>query len=372
MARVGFIVNPVAGMGGRVGLKGTDGHEVQRLARALGATPMAPFRATTALKQLVPLREKVELLAAPLGMGATLVRGCGLLPTVVGRLPENRTSAEDTRRIAAEMVAKGAELILFAGGDGTARDVFASVGTAVPVVGIPAGVKIHSGVFAENPRKAGQLAALFCQGGVKNFREAEVMDIDEEAFRTGTVRARLFGFMKVPNERRFVQRVKAGSGGSEEHRQQAIARGVVEGMERDILYVIGSGTTTRAVMSALGLPCTLLGVDLVKNGQIVDSDVGEEKLLALLEGVAEAKLVITPIGGQGFLFGRGNQQLSSKVIRKIGRENIIVIATSQKLHSLQGGALLVDTGEDSLDRELCGAVKVLTGYRECSFLRVEC
>lgn len=371
MTRVGFIVNPVAGMGGRVGLKGTDGSEVQSLARAMGATPMAPSRASTALEQLLPLREKVEFLAAPLEMGATLVRDWGLMPTVVGSLSGNGTSAEDTRRIAAQMVEKGVDLILFAGGDGTARDVFTSVGAKVPVVGIPAGVKIHSGVFAENPRKAGQLAVLFCQGGVRNFCEAEVMDIDEEAFRTGAVRARLFGFMKVPNERRFVQRVKAGSGGSEAVQQQAIARSVMEGMERDILYVIGSGSTTRAVMSALGLPCTLLGVDLVMNGRIVDSDVGEERLLSHLEE-AKPKLVITPIGGQGFLFGRGNQQLSPKVIRKTGRENVIVIATPQKLHSLQGGALLVDTGEDSLDQELCGAIKVVTGYREYSVVRVEC
>ena len=373
MARVGFIVNPVAGVGGRVGLKGSDGPEIQSLARAMGAKPEAHLRAALALEQLLSLGEKLDLLVAPQGMGAALARDAKLAFTVVGHLSRGETSAEDTRRIAAEMLEKGVDLILFAGGDGTARDIFTAVGTAVPVIGIPAGVKIHSGVFAENPRKAGILTAIFCRGEVRSFREAEVMDIDEEAFRAGTVRAQLFGYMKVPDGRRFVQRVKAGSRKSEELGQQSIAREIVEAMEKDILYVVGSGTTTRAVMAELGLPSTLLGVDLVRDGKVVDSDVSEARLLFLLEeNQGQAKLIITPIGGQGFLFGRGNQQLSPKVIRKIGRENIIVLATSEKLVSLLGGALLVDTGEEVLDKELSGAIRVVTGYREYSFLRIEC
>ncbi len=368
--KLGLIVNPVAGLGGRVGLKGSDGAEIQKKALELGAVPQSLNRALLAVERIKPAND-LEIVTYPGEMGADVARSCGFEPTIIGSIESGETTAEDTRNAAREMLQLGVNLLLFAGGDSTARDVFNAVGKKLPVLGIPAGVKIHSAVYATNPLSAGDLAGLVLQGQVSTFREAEVMDIDEDAVRQGIVSAKLYGYLKVPFRRRFLQGLKAPSKPGEQAAVAAIAADVVSNMEVGWLYVIGPGTTTRAITSRLSLDKTLIGVDVVAEGDLVAADVNESQLLELLGG-RRAKIVVTPIGGQGYIFGRGNQQISPQVIAGVGRENIIVVSTVGKIHSLSGRPLLVDTGDREVDEMLGGHVRVVTGYNEQIVYRVAC
>ena len=359
--KLGLIVNPIAGMGGRVGLKGSDGPEILEKAIELGAVSTSPGRAVEALKRIAPIKDSIELITYPHEMGEDEAKECGFDPRVIGSIQRGKTTSDDTKAAAREMAESGVDLILFAGGDGTARDICAAIDGAVPVLGIPTGVKIHSGVFAINPSSAGDLAVMYLREGLAATREAEVMDIDEEAFREDRISARLYGYLTVPYEKNLVQSSKGGSPPQEELSLEAIARDIVEEMEEDVVYVIGPGTTTRPIAEALGLPKTLLGVDVVLDGRLVASDVNEAQLLELIEG-RRAKIIVTAIGGQGFIFGRGNQQISPEVIKRVGKENIIVVATPGKLATLEGRPLLVDTGEMELDERLSGYIRVITGY----------
>jgi predicted polyphosphate/ATP-dependent NAD kinase len=367
---LGLIVNPVAGIGGRVGLKGSDGAEIQRQARALGAEPHAGERAAEALERLRRV-ENLTVVTYPGEMGEDAVRAAGFEPVVIGDIEPGATTAADTQEAARRMHERGVDLLLFAGGDGTARDVYEAVGLEQPALGIPAGVKIHSAVYATHPRSAGELAALYLQGQVASLREAEVMDIDEEAFRGGALQARLYGYLMVPYRSSLVQSQKVPSRG-EAAAQAAIAEDVAGKMEPGVLYIVGPGTTTRAIAQELGLDKTLLGVDVVLDGELAARDANEADLLALLDRHAgrEARIVVTPIGGQGYLLGRGNQQLSPRVIRRVGRDNIMVVSTPDKLHALGSQPLLVDTGEREVDEMLSGYLMVITGYNERAVRRV--
>jgi predicted polyphosphate/ATP-dependent NAD kinase len=351
---IGLIVNPIAGMGGRVGLKGTDG--IVDEARRLGATPVAAARAERALARLERCRE-LRILAAPDEMGADLAVSRGLDTTVLrsGRA-EAATSAADTRAAAAELLRRRVDLILFAGGDGTARDIHEVVGDRVPVLGIPTGVKMHSAVFATSPENAGDVAASFMSVGTgAAVREAEVVDVDEGAARAGQIETRLYGAAQVPVDRLRMQSAKSRSAASDEAALDAACRAVAAAMDPRRIYVLGPGTTTRRIAAHLGVAKTLLGVDAVRAGHLVGADVGERDLLELL-GNEPATLVVGVVGGQGALFGRGNQQLSPAVIRRIGLGNIEVVAGVHKLISLDPPWLRVDTGDPALDSEL-------TGYR---------
>jgi len=366
-----LIVNPIAGMGGRVGLKGSDGEETLRRARQLGAQPTAPGRVVQALAELKPLADQIELITFPAEMGEMEARQAGFVPRVIGQIQPEKTTAQDTHRAGRRMAAMAVDLLLFAGGDGTARDIYEAVGLNIPVIGIPAGVKIHSGVYATNPTRATLLAGMYLRGQVKALGELEVMDIDEEAFRRGRVSAQLYGYLKVPLNRRFTQGAKAASakGEHETLAMQSIAEQVVETMAADCLYIIGSGTTPRAIMERLNLKNTLLGIDAVIKGNLVASDLNETQLLEIIDN-RQTRIIVTPIGGQGYLFGRGNQQLSPAVIKRVGVNNIMVVATKNKLNSLNRRPLLVDTGDPEVDKMLAGYVKVVTGYREEMVCRI--
>lgn len=370
MKKVGIIVNPIAGMGGRVGLKGTDGVETLQQARQLGAAPESPRRAVEALKVFSKLKDTVDIFTYPAEMGEDACREAGFRPRVIGTIRKGHTTSEDTQKAAREMVEAGADLILFAGGDGTARDLFDAIGVKVPVLGIPAGVKIHSAVYAVAPRSAGEVSMMFLEGNVKNFREAEVMDIDEKAFRDGVVSAKLYGYLLVPEERRFLQTIKSGGFGGEKEALQGMAADVIDRMDREnAYYIIGPGTTTRTIMERLGLEHTLLGVDIIHNNTLVARDASERQIIDIITG-NKARIVVTVIGGQGHLFGRGNQQLSPTILRTVGKENIIVIATKEKLVSLSDRPLLLDTGDEALNEELSGYIRVTTGYRDYVMYKV--
>lgn len=369
--RIGLVVNPIAGVGGRVGLKGSDGEDVVRRALHLGAVPEAGARTVRALARLRSAETPFELLVAPGPMGEEAARAAGLDARVVGELAGRGTTAEDTRRIAIAMV-KGerVDLLLFAGGDGTAADVLAAVGSSAPVLGIPAGVKIHSAAFAVSPEAAGVLAGEFARGSRVRFAEAEVLDLDEDAYRRGEIAPRLVGYLRVPEEPRLVQSRKAPSPAAEAVAMEAIAADVVEGMEPGRAYVLGPGTTVRAIAERLGMRKTLVGVDVIRDGRLVVADAGEDAILAVVDD-GPASVVVTPIGGQGFVFGRGNQQIGPRVLRAVGRGHVIVVATRQKLASLAGMPLRVDTGDPEVDAELAGHVLVVTGYRDRAAYRLE-
>jgi len=387
MKKLGLIVNPVAGVGGRVGLKGSDGRDILLRALELGATRESPHRAEVALRHLERLRGRIQVLTAPGEMGEDEARAAGFAvevrapPAAHGVIEAAgtrfaETTAADTEEAARRMAAAGVDLILFAGGDGTARNVFNAVGDRVPVVGIPAGVKIHSAVYANTPANAGDLAALFLAGeGSVRLREAEVMDIDEDAFRHDRLSAALYGFLRVPYERQLIQSPKAGSQPSDEALAIGIGNDVIHSMKPGRLYLIGAGTTTRAIMRLLDLPCTLLGVDAVRDRRLVAGDLAESDALRLVEeanaGGSGAAIVVAVIGGQGHIFGRGNQQLSPRVIRAVGKDNVIVVATQTKLLSLDGAPLRLDTGDEELDAELAGWTKVVTGHSQRTMYRVE-
>ncbi len=369
MKHCGLIINPIAGMGGSVGLKGTDGVDILEKSIALGAVPHAGERARLALECLTSIRNDIQIVTCPGAMGEDAVRQCGFDPQLIQLDFGDKSSASDTIRAANAMVETGVELILFAGGDGTARDMVSAVGASQVVLGIPAGVKIHSAVYAQNPERAGELAALFLQGKTKRVCEAEVMDINEEDYRQEILSARLYGYLKIPYKKTHMQNLKSGSPANEKYTQEAIAADVVESMSDGWTYIVGAGSTTRPIMERLGLDHSLLGVDVVHQKQLVGKDLGEEQILALIHG-HNTKVIITPIGGQGYLLGRGNQQISPKVLRQIDKGNILIVSTPNKIQSLFGRPLLVDTGDADTNNRLKGHYRIITGYHESIVYRV--
>jgi predicted polyphosphate/ATP-dependent NAD kinase len=358
--RLGLVVNPIAGIGGRLAFKGSDDVALVAAARGRGEAPIAPARATEALRPLAALDAGLDVLAYAGEMGAQEALDAQLKPTVLGSTGPV-TSARDTRAAAAAMADRNVELLLFAGGDGTAVDILAAIGDRVPVLGIPAGVKMHSAVFALNPRSAGELVTRLARGGDWRLRRAEVMDVDEALLRAGAVSARMHGFMNVPDARRHLQSAKARSLGSEAVAQEEIAHHLVDHTLDKGTWLIGPGTTTGVVLTLLGLEKTLLGVDVIRDGDCLIADADERALIELL-ATDDAGIVVTPVGGQGFLFGRGNQQLSPAVIEKVARERIVVVATEAKIARLGGAPLRVDTGDPDLDASLAGYTRVTVGY----------
>jgi len=299
MKRLGLVINPIAGLGGKVGLKGSDGWAVQAQARALGAIPEALNRTVAALKKIQPIAADIEVITFPGEMGAAACQVCGLEATIIGVIQPGQTTGNDTRRAAEQMMAREVSLLLFAGGDGTARDVYTAVGEQQPALGIPAGVKIHSAVFGVNPDRAGELARAYLEGKSTSLRKGEVLDIDEQAYWQGVISAKLYGYLQVPFRIRMIQSQKSASQPGENALLDAIACRVVEEMEPDSIYLVGPGTTTRAITDKLGLEKTLLGVDAVINGGSLAMDVNEMQILKLIEG-RPAKIILAPIGGQGF------------------------------------------------------------------------
>ena len=362
---LGLVINPIAGIGGSVALKGSDGEGVAEQALALGATAKSNARAVLALEILKPYQESVVIHTVSGEMGESAAQALGFETRVIYQPAKEVTSEGDTEKAVAKLMTLDIDLLLFAGGDGTARNVCHIVADKFPVLGIPAGCKIHSGVYAVTPKAAGRVVELMITNQLVSLTDADVMDIDESLFRQGVVKAKRYGEMQVPSELRYIQAVKSGGKESDELVLQDIAADIISKMD-DELFIIGSGSTTAFVMEELALENTLLGVDAVAQQELIANDLTEPQLWQLIQPYSrgDIKLVITLIGGQGHIFGRGNQQLSPRVIRAIGKENIYIIATKTKLNALDARPLIADTGDSALDIELSGYLPVITGYND--------
>ena len=363
--KLGLIINPYAGIGGATALKGSDGKSTRELALSQGAEKLANKKASRALSEIIDYQDRVTVYTAAGEMGEDIARQSGFDVTLVYTPEKQQTEATDSISAAQRLVDEAVDIIVFAGGDGTATDIYHAIGDSVPVVGIPAGCKIHSGVYAVSPTTAGKVLQLLISGELVSLREAEVRDIDENAFRSGKVIARQVGEMKVPEELRYIQAVKMGGKEVDELVITDIADYLREIMEEepDTLFVMGSGSTVNGIMLELGLNNTLLGVDVVKGMSVVANDVSAAQLEQLLPD-NKTKIVVTLIGGQGHIFGRGNQQLSPNVIKHTGRDNLLVVATKAKLKNLEGRPIVTDTSDPMLDASLSGRIDVITGYKD--------
>lgn len=363
--KLGLIINPWAGIGGPAGLKGSDDRELVEQALQQGAERRAAGRAQRCLQQLQrAASETLTILTGSGDMGEDEVRAAGFVPQVLFCV-DGPGCAEDTRQAAQALLQAGVDLLLFVGGDGTARDVYAAVGEQLPVLGIPSGVKMHSGVFAISPEGAAEVVLAMMSGELVDLRLQEVRDIDETAFREGVVKSRFFGEMLVPEAGHFVQSTKDGGREVEELVLDDIVDDLQERLEPDTWYLVGAGTTPRALMDALNLPNTLLGVDIVCNEQVLAADVSGPQLEQRLQNFdGRVVIILSVTGGQGSLIGRGNQQLTPAVLRRAGRDNVWVLATKSKIKALNGRPLLMDSNDVQLDKEWSGYIPVITGYHD--------
>jgi len=363
MKSIGLIVNPIAGMGGSVGLKGTDG-EIYKIAIKLGAKPTTLERIEETLALIN--RKDLCFMVAPGKMGEDSIKKFDFRYEVVSKINEE-TNADDTKRIIREMIEKGIDLLIFVGGDGTARDVYDVLGLTIPVVGIPSGVKMFSPVFALSTFAAAEII----NNETEQLIEKEVLDIDEEAFRAGKLAAKLYGYLKVPKNISLLQGKKEPSNvtKSEKISKEEIAQYIIENIEQDTLYILGPGTTLKTIADKMEVEKTLLGIDAIIDRRLIGTDLNEQGMLGLIKKYDKIKIIVTPIGGNGFIFGRASKQFTPEVLKLIGKENVIVVATEDKISRLE--CLRVDTGNAETDNNLKGHCKVITGYKTETIIEVK-
>ena len=372
--KVGFIVNPIAGMGGKVGLKGTDG--VVNKAIKLGAKPVAAANAEKTLKEFILNHKKDEIswFTCSGKMGEDELKSAGIVDFKIVYTTENgSTSSNDTKNACKMFLDKSVDLILFCGGDGTARDVFAAVGNKIPLLGIPSGVKMHSAVFGINSSASAKMLHEFVNKRL-TIGDVEIMDLDEERYRHGDWNIKLFGIAKGIVEPTYVQVGKTTyESVSDTEIKDEITEHIIDEMKENCnyLYLFGSGGTIDYIASKIGVENTLLGIDAIYKNKNVASDLNEEKILKLLEKHPKTKVILSPIGAQGFVLGRGNLQLSPKVVRKIGLDNIIVVSTPSKLASTP--IIRVDTGDRKLDSDFAKKefFMVVIGYRLSRVVKIQ-
>ncbi|MGB3727080.1 MAG: ATP-NAD kinase family protein [Glaciecola sp.] len=374
--KLGLIINPYAGIGGALALKGSDGASVRARALNNGAERLAMQKAQLALAECRHLSDTFEVYTGSSELGETTAKALGLGYHIVYSPTQAQTESDDTMALVAKCCQHNVDLLLFVGGDGTARNVCEALNSKysteahannaqLAVLGVPAGCKIHSGVYAITPRAAGKVLSKVISGELVSLQVAEVRDIDEARFREGTVIAKHFGEMHVPLELNYIQAVKMGGKESDELLLDDIAQSVIDSMDEypEHCFVMGSGSTVDAIMQYMHLPNTLLGVDVVLNSQLIASDVTASDLISLQKQYP-LKVVVTLIGGQGHIFGRGNQQLSAQFLAGISREDLWIVATKTKLQSLNNRGLISDTGDDALDAKWAGPISIITGYQD--------
>lgn len=357
LLHIGLLVNPVAGLGGELAQKGSD-H------LALSITTLEQSRANTRCYQTLKLLQTyapyLKFYCASGLMGQDVLALVGFDITEVVYESPQISNAQDTILAAQALMACPIDILLFVGGDGTARNLCEAQITT-PVLGLPAGVKMHSGVFALNPESAAEVIIKLITGEGVAVEQAEVRDLDELALQQGKVQAQFYGELTIPVDTKLIQQMKCASPDSDELVQTEIAAFVSENLEPDVLYVFGVGSTCAAIMAQLGCQHTLLGFDALLNGELIAQDIDSKTMWHLVQQ-HPTKIILTATGGQGVLIGRGNQQLTPQVLCYVGRNNLWVVASPNKLKSLAGRALVLDTGDALLNKAWQGLIKVTTGY----------
>jgi predicted polyphosphate/ATP-dependent NAD kinase len=371
--KIGFLINPIAGMGGRVGLKGTDNVVTQ--ARQLGATPIASQKAEEMLQEFYSKTHRPDITwyTCAADMGNTVLENNGIKATVIYTPPTDITSSEDTKKACDKFLENRVDILVFCGGDGTARDIFTVVDKMTPLLGIPSGVKMHSAVFGINTSATAKMLKEFIEGRL-TIGDAEIMDLDEDLYRKGEWKVRLYGVAKGIVEPTYIQVGKASyESVSDDAVKDELADHIKDELEKnpDTLFLFGPGGTVDYIAKKLDLNHTLLGIDAVYHHEVVGTDINEQQILDLLKIHPEAKIVLSPIGAQGFILGRGNLQLSPQVIQKIGIGNIIVVATPSKLTHTP--ILRVDTGDKMVDHlfQDQGYLLVVIGYRLSRIVKLQ-
>lgn len=369
--RLGILINPVAGIGGPAGLKGSDATETQRIATERGVESKVHERVCEVLTLLKEQSGQIELLLPSAQMGESALPNKHAFSFSIVYTSPNTTTSNDTVLAAKALCESGLDLLLFAGGDGTARDVFSAIGASQLTLGIPAGVKMHSGVFAVTPRAVASVVSSLLSARLVSASLHEVRDIDEAAFAKGQVKTRFFGEMLVPDDQLLVQQVKCSGLSDDALMLEELAAYIAELTEDASLWILGSGGTLKTIKTQVGLTSpTLLGVDLWYQGECVASDAHEAQVYEWLERCPNAKLVLSVIGGQGIVLGRGNQQISPRVINSVGIDNLMLVSTQKKLQALDGRPLMVDSGCPELDARLSGYHRILCGYEDVVLYRI--
>ena len=369
--RVGLVVNPIAGMGGSVGLAGTDGEQRLEQAILLGAKPRAGQRCTEFLEPLIALlkTQQVTLLAAEGEAGS---HWCDKAGIAAQKVVPPAADAKPTQSAVQALVEKGIDLLVFVGGDGTARDVLAALPETVCALGVPAGVKMHSGVFAVTPAAAARVLANLLEGDLVALHPREVRDfpaVDGEPDRQQVV---TFGELLVPDQGSYMQHTKVGGVESEPLVVEEIAAYMAEQLADAQVLVLGPGSTLQAIKAKFGVQGSLRGFDVLVNGQ-VQRNVTETQLLEVLRRAENPNVVLSFTRQQGFLLGRGNQQLSAQCLALLRwPQQITVVGSRTKLSSLQGRPLMIDTADKQLDALLSGVIPIIAGYDDQLLYRVAC
>ena len=377
MVRLGLLVNPDAGLGGRLGLKGSDGQA--EIARSKGAQDRSGPRMRAMLDHLITISKEnldgIQWYVSKGRMGTDWISPA-ISSLEVIHSSSSSTDADDTSQLVGSMIGSDIDLLVYAGGDGTTRDVVAALSEygrpELPIIGVPTGVKMHSGCFASSPKAAPDVLSAWLEGDLL-LSSTEVLDLDEDLYRQGKWVVKLYAEAITPASPRWMQgskmRVEASG---EEEIIQGLADHVRETLIDDRMMIVwGSGGTLRTIGGILGFELNTLGIDITVGGNIIGSDLNENEILsALKEHQGDVILLLSPMGGQGFLIGRGNLQLSPDVLRIIGVNRVLGIVTPAKMLTLR--SLRIETGDSEMDQRFSEKkyLKVLQGYRTTRVLKV--
>ena len=378
MVRIGLLVNPDAGLGGRLGLKGSDGQA--EYARSKGANDRSGPRVKDALVHFANFHRdlsEITWFTSDGRMGTDWVpKNIEIGNLITIHQSSNITTVSDTSELVTKLIESNIDLLVYAGGDGTTRDIISaleSLGKSeTPVIGIPCGVKMHSGCFASSPKAGAEVLSAWLNGDLL-ISSTEVLDLDEERYRNGEWIVRLYAEAKTPASPRWMQgaKMRVEATGEDE---------IIEGLADHIrellitdnrLIIWGSGGTLRTISNMIGFQGTVLGIDASIGFQQIGTDLNEKQLLNLLSTHSgEVTLLLSPMGGQGFLIGRGNLQLSPDVLREIDITNVLGVVTPAKLLSVR--RLRIETGDIDLDQKFAEKkyLKVLQGYRTTRVLPI--
>ncbi len=347
---VAFFVNPLAGYGGIRNNKGSDNMHLKNIDESISIKRAIEFLSGIDCRDMQFI--------VPEGPMGSLEMDKANLKYKISYFPGDPTTSIDTINFIRS--ATGSDIICFLGGDGTARDVL-TAGVNLPVLGIPAGVKMYSSVFSMNIHHAIEVFDNFCRNEI-TLKDAEVADINEEEYRKGKLDIKRFGTLKIPDSPGIISSSKAEYPPSSSY---DMAEYIIDNMDNDVYYIIGPGTTCKAITASLGLHTNMLGFDILKGKKLIIDDAGEDAIYNYSNS-GRIKIIISIIGGQGFLLGRGNQQISSRILKKAGFENISVISTPEKLFGLTGLAIDIADKDISVPK----FIRVLTGYGQFKIMRV--